>query len=562
MITFDTETSQDNEHRLVYIDLCIFYNGESYTVFDKKDFTDQISMKSSIIDYIYNCDDNLFVAHNLEYDLNSIFYPYGLKNLEMIYNNNLIYTRLNGTRKKFIDSFNFSFCSLEKIGKQIGVEKIKVEGEFYNVEYCKQDCKIVYDYMIQFIDTIKLEFNLKIKNTLAGTSQNIFLKRFDNYHSAGKLYDAEFLKYYFGGRTECFKIGKIRQPVYCLDINSSYPTSMKNLSFPVSDYYITDKPETYRWIAECDIEVNNCYVPIIPLRTEKLLFPTGKFSAYVNSIEYEKAVENNQIKNVKFKKVYNFTDSAYIFNDFVDFFYSKREIAKQEKNEFLSSFYKLILNSCYGRFALNGGIKVLKENTGEIGYYELFEEENLIYKEIQIEEKNSVNYIIPLLVTANSRIYLFEMLKKVLSIGGDILYSDTDSCYFTLSNNVEKDIDKIQDNFLIDNGLGNYSLEVYKAMDIYNVKAYVLYDFSSNIKTVCKGIPKDKRLEFLETGETSYNKPMKLRNSLRSLDKIPANYWYDIFIKRQGEYSKRTKKIPSRMTGRKKLYYDTVPIIF
>lgn len=559
MIAFDTETSQDNEQKIVYIDLCVFYNGKEFIVFDKIDFDSQLEMKKAIVNFIYNCNDNIFVAHNLEYDLNSIFYPYNLRSLEMFYNNNLIFAKLKNTRKKFIDSFNFSFCSLAKIGKQIGLEKFETD-DFYNIEYCKRDCEIVYEYMKQFRETIDSEFNLNIKNTLAGTSQNIFLKRFDNYDSGGKNFDDRLLDFYYGGRTECFKIGNIRKPVYALDINSSYPASMKFNCFPVSDFYETKLPETHMWLSEVEIEIDNCYIPVLPLRTEKLLFPTGKFKTYINSIEYEKAKQEGQIKGINFLRTYNFTDSSYVFNEFVNFFYHKREQAKKENNEFLSSFYKLILNSTYGRFALNSGIKVLKNYTGDNGLYEYFEEHDLMYKHISFDSVKSINYSLPTFITASSRVYLFELLKKVLSIGGGILYSDTDSCYFTLSENVENDIKKIEENFPIDEKIGNYSLEVFKAMDIYNVKAYILYNFDDEIKSVCKGIPKDHRQEFLQKGETIYNKPMKLRNSLRSLEQIPANYWYDLFVSRKGEYSKR-KKIPVEATGESVVYYDTEPLI-
>lgn len=560
MISFDTETSQDTENKIVYLDLCVFYNGSEYFTFDKKDYVNQIELKKAVIEFIYDSSDNLFVAHNLEYDLNSIFYPYYLKNLELFYNNNLIYGKLKSTRKKFIDSFNFSFVSLKTLGKQIGLEKMEVEGQFYNVEYCKRDCEIVWLYMQRFKINLENEFNLKIKNTLAGTSQNIFLKRFDNYKSGGKNTDPELLNYYYGGRTECFKLGEIRKPVYCLDINSSYPTSMMNTSLPISDFYITESaPIEYNWLAEVEIEINDCFIPVLPYRTDKLLFPTGKFKTFINSIEYQKAKDLNQIKEIKFIKVYNFEDSGFIFNSFVDYFYTKRQTAKDENDDFLSSYYKLILNSTYGRFALHGGMKVLKEYDYSNGYYELLNNEELIYKDVEMSGGNSINYSIPIFITANSRILLYNLFEKVLSIKGDILYTDTDSCYFTLSNNIEKDLKLIEKAFPINNNLGAYSLETFKAMDIYNVKGYILHDFDSNVKSVCKGIPKDKRFEFLTTGKTNYNKPLKLRSALRGVDNIPANFWYDLFVRRQGEYTKR-KKIPVKVTGKKEVYYNTMPV--
>lgn len=557
MYSFDTETSQSGG--IVFLDLCIFYNGKEYIVFDRKDYSGQVDMKAEIINFIYNSGDNLFIAHNLEYDLNAIFYPFNLHKLEMFYNTNLIYARLNHTKIKFLDSFNFSFSSLKAVGQSIGLEKMETES-FYNVEYCKMDCRIVYEYMLEFMNAVDDEFSLKIKNTLAGTAQNIYLKRFNDFNVGGMNVDDDLLNFYFGGRAECFKTGFIRQPVYALDINSSYPTSMYRNPFPVSEFTVSKKPESSQWFAECEIEINDCYIPVIPYRTEKLLFPAGRFKANINSMEYRTALNQGQIKDIKFLKVYNFSESAYIFMDFVKYFYGKRQTAKEKNDSFKSQFYKLILNSTYGRFALSGNLKVLKEFDSSFGYYETFMDKELMYKDFIINGNRTKNYSLPAFITASSRVLLFDLINKVMSIGGSPLYCDTDSVFFTLSENVEKDINLILKNVSVNNELGNYSLEVYKAMDIYNVKAYILYNFDDSVKAKCKGIPKDKRIEFLQTGKTNYSRPVKLRSALRSIEDLPANYWKEIFIERHGEYTKR-KKIPRGVRGNKYPVFDTCAVM-
>ena len=402
---------------------------------------------------------------------------------------------------------SLSFSSLSTVAKSIGLEKMETES-FYNIEYCKQDCRIVYEYMKEFSDITIDEFDLKIKNTLAGTAQNIYLKRFNDYNVGGKNVADEILNFYFGGRTECFKIGELRQPVYALDINSSYPTSMFNNVFPIDEFYITKKPETVLWFAECELEVNDCYVPVIPLRTDKLLFPAGKFKAFINSVEYRQAEQTGQIKSIKFERVYNFKESAYIFMDFVKYFYEKRKISKDKGDTFKSQFYKLILNSTYGRFALSGNLKVLTEYNNASGYYETFRDNELMYKDLILTGNNSKNYALPAFITAYSRVLLFELVQKVLSLKGEILYCDTDSIFFTMTENIDKDTKIILENIPVNNELGKYSLEVYKAMDIYNVKAYILYNFDDSVNAKCKGIPKDKRLEFLQTGKTNYSRPV------------------------------------------------------
>jgi len=554
MIAFDSE---DNSQGIVQ--LVNFYDGVKHETFDIKDYTDQRSFKIDLINYIYNCKDNLFIAHNLEYDLNNIFYPENLDMLEMFYKNRLLFAYLSETKKKFIDSFNFSFTSLKNLGEVVGYQKFLVD-DFYNVEYNRRDCEIVYKYMNSVDNMLFDEFKIKKKNTMAGTSQNIFLRRFNKEKLLGKNIELEMLNGYYGGRCEVFTLGEIiNTSIFEIDINSSYPTSMKYNIYPTGEAYITKNPETILWVAHVEIHIDEkVNIPIIPKRTEKLLFPVGRFETWVTSVEYDRAKKEGHIISCTFLKTYNFKEYDYIFSSYIDYCYEKRLVAKEDKNIFYSNFYKLMMNSVYGRFALKGDMQVLKS----LEYIGVFKEEFEKFKIGEMDEainNSNRNYAIPTFVTAYSRILLYDMIQAVEKIPHtQVIYSDTDSVYFFFTKKIDLQdtIVKLHEKLPISKKLGDYSICCYNQGCFYNAKSYIVFDFSHSYKAKCKGIKKENRKEFFEKGKTTFKKPMKLRQALRGIQGIDANIWYDFTIEQKSTYNKR------KITTKHKKYFNTEPIIF
>jgi DNA polymerase elongation subunit (family B) len=76
--------------------------------------------------------------------------------------------------------------------------------------------------------------------------------------SLDKKTDDFVRKSYFGGRTEVFKpeYNSKTKPIYCYDVNSLYPTVMRENEFPTNFQYMSrvyDKNKMGFW--ECDVEV-------------------------------------------------------------------------------------------------------------------------------------------------------------------------------------------------------------------------------------------------------------------------------------------------------------------
>jgi hypothetical protein len=128
---------------------------------------------------------------------------------------------------------------------------------------------------------------------------------------------------------------------------------------------------------------------------------------------------------------------------------------------------------------------------------------------------------------------MFEMVEK---IGGTLLYSDTDSVMFTFFDNKNHD-KKIMDEFTIDSGIGNYSLDKFSHGYFHNLKMYVLGD---NQKIVCKGISGDEqKLSFMNTGRATLSKPVKYRQSMMSVQGLQPNIWREFEKVDHKKFNKR-----------------------
>lgn len=209
------------------------------------------------------------------------------------------------------------------------------------LRYLKKDCIALYDLVTAFI----AEFG---DIPTIGSAAMKQLKKFHDFSTANEHFDSEFRKFYFGGRCQCFEVGVIDTKVIGIDLNSSYPHTMKSMMHPVSCDYATTK----------NIGKNTAFVTwegdnfgAVPMRTKTGLdftVPYGTFNTTIH--EFNAGLETGTIKPTRIVDAYHFTQMMN-FADFIEHFYFSRLAAKAAGNKFLDIFYKLILNSAYGKFA-------------------------------------------------------------------------------------------------------------------------------------------------------------------------------------------------------------------
>lgn len=390
---------------------------------------------------------------------------------------------------KFIDTLNIWRMPLETLGKSIGHEKLPMPPKNACQEewdkYGKQDVEVIRRAVLAW-------FKFLAKNDLGGFSATLASQSFNAYRH-------RFMKHkifidanekaldlsrsaYVGGRTECFRIGKFHGEFYYLDINSMYPLVMHREHYPVrlvGVYKRPTKKELEAWakdfilIADCTVKTT---LPIYPkIHNKKLVFPIGQFDVVLAHPEYCEAVKRGHIKEVRQVVVYQ---KERIFKDYINFMYQFKEEAGRSGRDTDKHFYKIMMNSLYGKFGQRGR---RYETVGECDPNEI-----MTWTEIDLDTKTVIKkrrfggleqewidesesrYSFPAIaaiVTSHARLLLWEAIEKAGV--KNVYYCDTDSIVVNRSgfNNL--------DTILDDNKLGAWALEsTLKEVEIYGAKDY------------------------------------------------------------------------------------------
>lgn len=263
----------------------------------------------------------------------------------------------------YISSTNIFQQSLASLGEALGLPKL--DYEYYGSPdlekakpYCKRDVEILEKTMLNYFKFLTNELKVyQHKITIASQSFNVFVTKFMEHdidiHNFEKVIESE-RKSYKGGRTECFRLGKFENLWY-YDINSMYPYVMRYMKFP-SRYIRTAKiigiEDVRREIANGNLIIADCFVntdtPVFAHKQEdKLIFPVGKYRETLSTPEIIYGLDHGLIEGIVNAHIY---EGADLFSSFINFFYDKRLEAKADKNKLFELFYKIFMNSLYGKF--------------------------------------------------------------------------------------------------------------------------------------------------------------------------------------------------------------------
>jgi len=461
-IGFDVETIGD-ENKFYSGGLYWFHKGQERFNY----FTDKEHMARFMLTRKFR--NKYIVATNLNFDFTVVFYntKYWNKFKILMRQGNILQASYdlgnNNGKIKFIDTANYAFMSVKKLGEIIGTNKFTAPDflgskpvtyedrlELYN--YNRQDCKISHDFMNFFQDGINA-LGGTVQLTLASTSLKMWRMSYQPLNLIKEEYilkDASVKSFifsgYYGGRTEVFKRGTFDK-VYYYDVNSLYPSVMR-MPFPlpqsvkhipnreVSLNYIMD----YEGVTECRVKVTNIDKPLLPFRhNEKLCFPTGTFIGTWNNCELRKAIELGY--EIEPLKQIIYTEVFYPFKSFVENMFKLRR-QYQELNNPYEFVVKILMNCLYGKFGskyienyqiidlatIEGGYEGFIKLVGSKDYD--FKDGKIIIK--NIKEFNGI-YSFPILasyVTSYARLHMYKYLED-----DNIVYTDTDSVISTVPLN-------------------------------------------------------------------------------------------------------------------------------
>lgn len=509
LAVFDFETDPFKFGRIPKPFCCGFYDGLLYTKFWGDDCVEQF------LSYIENTEfEYTIYAHNGgKFDF--MFFLQKFEQNIRIVNGRILEARIG--KHIFRDSYAILPIPLKDYGKdEIDYDLMESDKREKHKEeilsYLKTDCIKLYELVEAFVK----EFGDVLTIGSAAMKE---LKKFHKFQTASSGFDKYFRNFYFGGRCQCFETGVIKTNIKIFDVNSMYPFVMSDSLHPIS--------------VDCDvgsrITKNTAFViwnganhGAVPIRTKfGLDFTIGhsklteKKQFYSTIHEFNAGLETGTIEPYSIINTVDFKERITFF-DFVDHFYKSRNIAKENGDKFHDIFYKLILNSAYGKFAQNpdGYVDSIILPWGEIapeGYYIEYRHDEYAIWSKPVTRHSYYNVATAASITGAAR----ALLLIGISCADRPLYCDTDSI---ICNDMNGNLDGKK--------LGAWKTEATgDLIAIAGKKLYAVMDGDVNVKKASKGV----RLEPSQIIEIASGSEMEYANPVPAF-KLDGNH---MFIKRR-----------------------------
>ncbi len=341
--TADCETDPFKEGRPVKPFTCGFYDGEVYVDFWGADCVAQMF---AWIKENYAPGSLMIYWHNGgKFDFFFCLDQMDGGQFPSIINGRLTKLMLGGQENR--DSFAILPVPLAKFGKD-EIDYAKLEAHCRDkhraeiLKYQKRDCVSLHAAVTRFHEMFGDKLTI-------GSAALPMLKSYHGFETLSERDDAFIRPFYFGGRVQAFEIGELRGRWKVYDRNSMYPAVMASRLHPVGRDYIIRR-DLNDAVTFAKIDARN--YGALPLRSEDgtLSFDCerGTFFATLHEIQAGLETRTLEIERVHFSVAF---PKRTTFADFVTAFFDKRAQAKLALDEMLDIFYKLILNSSYGKFA-------------------------------------------------------------------------------------------------------------------------------------------------------------------------------------------------------------------
>lgn len=377
---------------------------------------------------------------------------------------------------------------------------VREENKREILDYLRGDCVYLHELVTSFRD----EFGDYLTIGSAAMKQ---LQKFHPVERAPKQLDDLIRKeYFFGGRVECFQSGLIKTPFKIYDVNSMYPHVMKSVLHPIDIGC-----EVSKWIDQKTqfIRVEGQQIGpygVFPFREKAGLTFKKEYGIFHITIhEWIAAEENGWFKAHKIHKTYGF-ETLVCFDEFVDHFFSARQRTKKSGEVAKNLFYKLILNSAYGKFAQNPdnfmdwqitrGDQKLNSTEGwrEHTFHDI-NDGYTIWSKPTIRKKGCYyNVAVGASITGAARAVLIRALKNT----ENAIYCDTDSI---ICREVRANLSEIE--------LGAWKLEATgDRVAIAGKKLYAAFNGDECVKKATKGarISESEIVEVARGGTAIYRR--------------------------------------------------------
>ncbi len=212
------------------------------------------------------------------------------------------------------------------------------------IKYLKNDCI----YLHELVTGFRNEFGDAL--TIGGASLKE-LRSICPIENISQSTDEFIRPFYMGGRVQCFETGILTGDFKIPDVNSMYPSVMKNFSHPIGSTYDNNNELTE---FTDFMELTCTSKGALPLRDDygRLTFPHTRARFLCTGHEVRAALDLNLISDMIIHSALT-CDERGDFSAFVDKFYDLRVKASEENDLLRKIFYKYILNSAYGKTGQN-----------------------------------------------------------------------------------------------------------------------------------------------------------------------------------------------------------------
>lgn len=463
---------------------------------------------------------NILYFHNLKFDGEFILYwlfHNGFKlNNETKLNTNEFSTLISDTglfysieicfkrtkkeivKVKILDSLKILPFSVEKVAQAFNLPISKLSINYQEkreighklteeeISYIKNDVEIVAR-AIEILHKQGLTKMTTGANALEEYKRIISKKLFEKWFPS-PLYDSDIRQAYKGGFTYLNPkyAGKDIKNGIVLDVNSLYPSVMYYSPLPYGEgkyftgkYINDDNYNLYIQMFSCQFKLKKGYIPTIQLKNNMSFVPTeylesskGEYiTLCLTNIDLELFFEHYEVYDIDYISGWKFRSYIGLFKNYIDKWNKIKVQATIEKNGAMRSIAKLMLNSLYGKFALNPKVK---------SKYPFLGDDDIIhYKIVQEEDRKPIYIPMGVFITSWARYKTITSAQKVYD---RFIYADTDSLHLE-GEEIPEGLE------ISDTELGKWKLESrFTKARFIRQKSYI-EEIDNKLKITCAGMP-------------------------------------------------------------------------
>ena len=462
-------------------------------------------------------------ACQMEYDLLNLFgseWVGKLCTLQYV-RSGLLRATLCEAKVLFLDTLRHWPATVAEMGAEIGLPKL--QKNFTSVEYCRRDTEIVWRFVRAMLDRYD-RLGLTLKNTLPSMALQLWRRFYPREMPELPAHVQAFAREaYYGGRVEVYRQGWVPSGTRHYDVNSLFPSVMARERFPDCRGWRGVRSPDWRLegVAEVTVTIpSGGRFPPLPVRAdEEIVFPTGRVRGAWVYPELRRAMRDGAVIEEVHAAV-ECPRTERPFGGYVRYCYGRRRRAASRIDD---RFWKLFLNSTYGKFGQQEGLEVIVNDRSMT---------------LRTNPPKHLCVMWAAYVTAYARLRLLALLRGCRTV----YYTDTDSLF-------------TPDVLPVSTRLGALKLvgvtRRSRGTGFFGNKTYIWNGRAKAKGVPACGVPEHARgcsctaMAFIEAGRAIFRRPARLRESRRTF--AEANVWYEVEKRRDASYTKR-RVLPSGET--------------